>query len=274
MIRKAGRFYRRSDSRWIQRFHCNSCLKNFSIATFSPCYKQHRRRLNKSIRDLFCAKVTQRRMAIILKCNRKTIARKLKFLSVQASESRRRYFRNKKFDHIQFDDLETIEGTKLLPVTVTVAVSGCRKVLGFKVARIPAKGHLAKKSRKKYGFRKNEAPVMRDLLISEIAPLIEENALIESDEHPAYEELVKKYFPKAEYVRYKSKRSSLSGSGELKKTKYDPLFKINHSFAMFRDNMSRLVRKTWATTKSLEALEQHLSIYADYHNRILTPPLS
>ena len=56
--------------------------------------------------------------------------------------------------HIQFDELQTIEHTKLKPLSVAMAVSTKdRRIIGFRVASMPATGHLANVSRKKYGSR-------------------------------------------------------------------------------------------------------------------------
>ena len=51
---------------------------------------------------------------------------------------------------------------------------------------------------------------------------------------------------------------------------FDPLFSINHVFAMMRDNVKRLSRKTWCNTKKKELLEKHIHIYVDFHNCVLT----
>src|SRR6056297_3144295 len=177
-IMKYGFYVRKSDSRIIQRFKCKSCLHHFSSATFSRNYNQNRRRLNPLIAKQHSSLTSQRRLAIILGCNRKTIARKLKILAEQARQDHKAWIKDKVFDHVQFDDLETIEHTKMKPVTVTVIVSRSRKILGFEVARIPAKGLLASKSRKKYGLRPNEAPQARDRLFNEISSHIHPQAII------------------------------------------------------------------------------------------------
>ena len=83
----------------------------------------------------------------------------------------------------------------------------------------------------------------------------------ESDEHNFYPPVVKKYFPEAKHKRYKGGRACVAGQGELKKKKYDPLFAINHTYAMFRANINRLIRRTWNTTKEIEQLQNHLDIY-------------
>ena len=49
---------------------------------------------------------------------------------------------------IQFDELQTIEHTKLKPLSVAVAVSKREKNTGVSGIRMPATGHLAKISRK------------------------------------------------------------------------------------------------------------------------------
>jgi hypothetical protein len=214
--------------------------------------------------------MSQRRLAKKYKISRTTVARKIRFLGLKARESNKRYIQNKSYDHVQFDDLETIEHTKLKPVTVTLVVSNRRKIIGFGVARIAAKGLLAAISRKKYGLRVSEAPQMRDRLFQELRESIHPKALFESDQHPHYPDLVKKHFPQAIHKTYKSEKACISGQGELKKKKHDPLFQINHTFAMLRANINRLIRRTWNTTKCIEALEDHIHIYVNYHNSVLT----
>ena len=61
----------------------------------------------------------------------------------------------------------------------------------------------------------------------------------------------------------------MTGQGELKKLRFDPLFALNHTCAMLRANINRLFRRTWCTTKKKECLEDHLAVYMDFHNRVL-----
>ena len=72
-----------------------------------------------------------------------------------------------------------------------------------------------------------------------------------------------------EYNQFKGEKSTVSGQGELKKVAKDPLFSINHTFAMLRANVNRLIRKTWCTTKKMARLIDHLSIYVWMHNTVL-----
>ena len=91
----------------------------------------------------------------------------------------------------------------------------------------------------------------------------------ESDEYYLYPAIVAKYAKDAEHIRYKGGRGAVVGQGELKKLLRDPLFYINHSCAMLRDNLKRLSRRTWCTTKKLEQLQKHLDIYLWFHNEYI-----
>jgi hypothetical protein len=222
------------------------------------------------IRKLLASEVSHRRIALLLNTDRKTVKRKQSFLAARAREAHLKRWQGVTFDAIQLDDLETIEHTKLKPVSVPIVVSKDRKILGFKVARIPAKGRLAKLSRKKYGRRANEALQKRDELFAEVKHWISPHALVESDQHPNYPTLIKKHLPDCIHRTYKSERACVAGQGELKKKKYDPIFKVNHTLAMLRANVHRLIRRTWNTTKCLQSLEEQLWIYLDFHNEVLT----
>lgn len=168
---------------------------------------------------------------------------------------------------MQFDDLETFEHTKCKPLSVTLAVENkTRRILGFRVSRMPAKGLLAKVSRKKYGFRLDERKQAREGLFLELQRKVDKQAVIASDDNPHYPSSVRRYFKGASHRRCKGKRGCITGQGELKKVGFDPLFSLNHTFAMLRANVNRLIRKTWCTTKRPDRLALHIELYVWYHN--------
>jgi transposase-like protein len=268
---KFGYFVRGSDKRRLQRFRCLRCLRTYSQATFQQCYRQKKRRVNPWILELLCSNVSLRRVSKLLHLNRKTVVKKSIFLAIQARKKNLRSFSKLRLiNEVQFDDLETIEHTKCKPLSVTLAIEKkSRQILGFEVSQMPAKGHLAKIALKKYGFRKDRRPEGRRRLFLKLTEKILPDAVIESDESPHYKEDIKRFFPHATHQSFLGKRSSLGGQGELKKTKFDPLFSINHTFAMLRANINRLIRKTWCTTKKPERLRDHIELYVYYHNEVL-----
>jgi transposase-like protein len=270
IVRK-GHFFRKSDSRYIRRYQCLSCGKHFSTATFSPAYRQKKRRINDPLKKLLVSRGSKRRAALLLGVNRKTITRKLKFLARLAElENGKDLEQNPPNAWVQFDDLETIEHSKCKPISVTMAVEyKTRRILWFEVAKMPAKGHLAKIARKKYGPRPDERPKAREALFKKLKPHLSEATRFDTDEHPHYGKDLKRHFPKADHRCFKGRRACVAGQGEMKQGGYDPLFWINHTFASCRDNINRLTRRTWATTKKIENLRDHLHIYAHYHNTVL-----
>ena len=272
-VKKSGFFYRKSDSRKIQRFTCLICGKNFSKATFSPCYNQKKRRFNEIIFKLLSSGVSMRRIALILNLNRITVKKKMIFLAKRAKKKHEELLNNlqkKPIYNLQFDDLITSEHTKMKPLSISIAVDATKRIiLGAEVSRIPAFGHLAEKSRKKYGLRPNEHSSGLLRLFKKLKNVVQKKAIIKSDEHQLYPRFVRKYFPESSHLRFKGERGSVIGQGELKKVKFDPLFTLNHTCAMLRANINRLIRRTWCTTKKTEMLQNHLYIYMDFHNSIL-----
>ena len=193
------------------------------------------------------------------------------FLGLKARLSQKKFLNSirGKVKHMQFDDMISVEHTKMKPLTISLAIDvKSRVLLGARVAPIGAFGHLADLSRKKYGPRMNRHKEALEELFQGMRHTLSAFPKIESDEHKFYPEFVRKYAPKSEYIRHKGGRGAVVGQGELKKLTYDPLFILNHTCAMLRANINRLHRKTWCTTKKPERLQIHLDIFMDYYNQI------
>jgi len=219
-----------------------------------------------------------RRSALLLKINRKTVARRLPFLADGARVAQQAFlkrYEKKKALSVQFDDLETFEHSKHRPVSVALAVEQkTRVILGFSLSQMPAKGVTASYSREKYGPRADRRPEGWNLLFSELKRVVAPDAYFLSDQNPHYPHYVKKFFPLSQHRTVKGGRGAIRGQGELKKVTFDPLFSLNHTFAMLRANISRLIRKTWCTTKKMDRLADHIALYVSFHNRkLLKPPL-
>ena len=175
----------------------------------------------------------------------------------------------KKIDDVQFDDLITTEHSKLKPLSVTTAVTSNRRILEMKVSQMPPTGHLAKKSYEKYGWREDRRPQGIEDLLKSLKPHLVKAPRFLSDQHPFYPNKVAKVFPHATHHTVKGVKACVVGQGELKGKGKDPLFAINHTLAMLRANVNRLVRRTWCTTKKPDRLEDHLYLYAYFHNTFL-----
>lgn len=266
-----GFFYRTCDSRWVQRFRCRHCHKTCSRATFSRWFRHKKRAKNEQLRRHFASSGTIRRAARTFSLNRKTVERKLMTLGFEAeAKLRMENLSRRKVRVVEFDDMETFEHTKFKPLSITLAVQKrTRRILCLEVSTMAAKGLLAEKARRKYGHRVDGRARARGELFRQLQHIVHEKALIKSDQNPHYVADVAKFFPMARHVQFQGRRPASTGQGEIKKGKFDPLYALNHTCAMFRANVSRLVRKTWVTTKRIDRLRAHLFIYADYHNEHL-----
>ena len=268
-------FFSRKDGSRHQRYRCQDCGATTSDAFFNPCYRQRRRDLNPLIFGHLVSCVSMRRSARLLKTNRKTVVRKFLVLGKfcdQKLASDRAFFAPA--SEVEFDDLETFVHTKMKPLSVLMVVeSGTRHILGWSVATMAAKGRLAKASVKKYGKQRDERKFKRDQLFMDLKPHIEPWAIIKSDQNPHYSSEVKKHFPFAEHKTFKGRKGCVVGQGELKGGGFDPLFTLNHTFAMFRDNMKRLSQQTWCTTKKKDRLHLHIAMYVMWHNYGLIPQI-
>jgi len=254
-----------------------TCSRTFSNATFEPEYRQRRRDLNESIRKLYCSEVSQRRIAKLHGISRKTVVRKVLFLADLAKKEHEAELKamargnpENKIKEVHFDEMETFEHTKCKPLSIPLVVcANTRKILGLSVASMPANGPLAKLAIQKYGPRKDQRAMKARQLFSELKDAIDPKAKISTDQNPKYPSWLNPYFPHASRKVYKGRRGCIVGQGELKKIGFDPLFSLNHTAAMIRANVNRLMRRTWCTTKKADRLLAHLYLYAQYHNTVL-----
>ena len=268
---KKGFYRRKQDSREVQRFYCCKCRCYFSSQTYKSNFKDQKSRVNTPLLRLLCSGVSQRRCAKVLFINQKTVARKIRKLA-RACREYNHSFKSTSLpvQSFLFDEMETFEHSKCKPLSIGVSVEyESRRILSMKVASMPAKGLLAKKARKKYGYRKDDRRKAISALLEEIKVSSISRPEIRSDMNPRYDRLVSQVFPKGWYHQYKGRRGCVVGQGELKRGGYDPLFYLNHTCAMIRDNLKRLSRRTWCTTKKKAGLIDLLDIYQYYHNHTL-----
>lgn len=277
IVRK-GFYFRRSDGQRVRRLQCRNCGKNFSSGGCSSRYRQKKRQINHRLALLLNSGVSQRRAAHLLRVNRKTVVRKFRFLAQEARNEHAAFIaalssQEQRIGYVQFDDLETSEHSKCKPLSVALAVEPkTRKILGFQVSQMPAKGHLARVAYQRYGPRNDERPQGWNQLLASLKSVVAPDTRFLSDENPHYPPYVKRHFPKGTHECVKGQRGCVAGQGELKKIGFDPLFSLNHTCAMLRANLNRLFRRTWCTTKTRAGLIDHLSLYVSFHNQVLTGP--
>lgn len=272
-IIKKGTFPRKDDSKRVPRYHCKICGQNFSSATFSWTYHQKKRKINQEIRRLLIANVCMNRIAVLVGVDYKTVARRLEALSRECQRRNEktlmRATKGKKFTDIQLDELETFEQSKLTPLSVPVVVSKERLILGFDVCSMPPHEVYEARSLAKFGpIPDDRTPALKGLL-ERIKSAVYDFVSIRADECHRYPWAVYQAFPGARLQTFYARKAKPQGFGELKTGSRDPLWAINHTLAKLRANISRLNRRTWATTKKRTRLIQHLWIFVESQNRYI-----
>ena len=188
---------------------------------------------------------------------------KFLWLTAQAQATRERL--RFSAECIVFDELETIHHTKCKPLSIAIAVNEKYQILSLQVAEMPAKGRLARFSRRKYGPRKDD----RDQVMGQTLRSLQERLMmtptrILSDAKASYRKHVVANFPMVSYEthnRSMKERHRERLHEKMQKQKFDPLFAVNQRCAKLRSDIRRLTRRSWCTTKKPENLQRHLDLY-------------
>jgi len=273
---RRGRYTRACDGRSVQRFQCKRCKRTFSTQTFRVDRGLHKPHLDDKIfRDLV-SKVTQRQITRNHECNRKTVARRNKVFGKHCRSFHERALRASRSasawpGRFLLDELETYEhNRRLKPVTVPLLVhKQSHFIVHVAVGTLPPRKPLSEANKRKLAaFEKDEGKRRSQSRekVSECCEVLkqicpgESIVTVATDEKHTYRSLLKKSFGARvvhETTHSKEPRSYLN-----------PLFVVNHTFAMLRDGLSRLVRRTWAASKEREKLEWHLWLYSAWRNYV------
>lgn len=257
---KKGYYKTKHNYQPVPRYQCKTCKKYFSSQTFKDTYKQKKPELNKEVFKYYSSAMTQRRLAKTLDCNLKTVVRKFLFLADKARKIHNKRVSLIKTNIIMIDEMETSEHTKMKPLSIAIIVDGSGKeIIDLCVAEMNCKGHLAKRSQEKYGYREDWREDAMDEVLNTAKKCANENVKVFTDGKTSYPSAILRAFPKATIEVSVSR-------GKRHDTEFDPLFGINHMAAVLRHDLSRLSRRTWVTTKKAERLQAHLDMYIAYRN--------
>ena len=269
-IQRHGTYRRRCDGRLVQRFRCLECCSTFSTQAFRLDYRLRRPRLALELWSLFISKVTHRQAARLLGCNRKTVAQRLDLLG--------EHCRSWHYERLgaaglqgtfQLDELETFEHSRRLqPLTVPVLIQrGSYLVVDLAVAPLPCRGGLGEVDRRRkarreavHGKRRSGSREAVERCLSTLLGCLQGRALLETDAKPAYGASMGRVL--------QGRVAHRPHSGRGRRDYGHPLFPINHTLALLRDGVSRLVRRTWAASKKALRLQRHLWIWACWRNYV------
>lgn len=267
-----GSYRTRTRPQPIPRARCQTCKITFSIQTFRYDYHDHRPDLNMQIAMLLATGLGYRMTARNLGISPSTVQFKGRKLGLHAGllhVNLRQGVRGTRAYVI--DELETFENRSIDTLTVPVLVEAQTWYLididVDSIRRLSAKGtrrrclqeeeEAANKRKRPDNSRKAVARVLQKL--AEL-PRRGEVSII-SDLKSSYPRLVREAFGK-------DLRSHERTSSKVARTTANPLFPVNVTHAMMRDNLGRLRKKSWLASKKAAYLKLHLNLYVMYRNLI------
>lgn len=275
--RHRGRYWRACDGRWIPRFLCRVCKRSFSSQTFRSSYRYRKPFLHHQLLALLCSKVTRRQAARILQVNRKTV--ELRFLRMgmiahdfHLAQLRLCEGRGGMNGVFQLDELETFEHhRKLKPVTMSVLIERKSYFIvysraGALPARRPLKKHeleLLAAIEAKEGKRCSESRACVRTAFEALHRVLDPAS-------PVHLQTDKKQSYPVECKRASGDRPLIhkTTSSRLRRDYHNLLFPINHTLAMMRDGVSKLVRRSWGACKKRDRLQLAVWIWMVYRNYI------
>jgi transposase-like protein len=276
-FKRRGLYLRKCDGRKVQRFQCLVCGLSFSVQTFRTDYRWRKPGLHFRVFEGLVSKTSLRQMARLLGVRRPTIERRFRRLGKQAKEFHLAMLRRANAGNgingvFQLDEQETFEtDRRLRPVTFPVLIERSSYFVVYgKAAPLGCRGRLSKKKKvqrekqeEEEGRRRSESRKAVFTCFFALAHAHEAGVGIDlqTDLKSSYGRLFKKAVGKqfASHQKVSGKAPRCYGS---------VLFPINHTLAMMRDGISRLVRRSWGVSKLRSRLELHFWVWVAYRNFI------
>jgi transposase-like protein len=262
---KYGYFTPRSTRQKTPRYKCKNkdCGKIFSAHTEKKSVWQKKPSINVPLFKLLVSGVSLRRASEILDVDYNTVIFHFEYLADQSKEMHHKHMQTLKTSFIQVDELETFVHARAKALSVPMAVRfKTGEILGFAVAKMPAKGKLADIGISHYDWVVDERPLKFQSMLTSIQQCFKPSITFKSDAKGAYKTWIAKVVPHAQIEQIVGNKNVPRGSDK----QFDELFAINNTFARMRHDMNRLARKTWSTTKSISGLEKHIWLYVAWNN--------
>lgn len=267
---RRGSYQPRCRTEPVPRFCCRGCGKGFSRQTFRHDYRDRRPACNGPLFDLLCSGVGFRQAGRLLQLDVHSVqgkARKMartcgplhENLGARLPEGR----------SYVLDEEETFEGASIRPLTMPVLIEqDSWFVVGTAVGpirRLARRGtrrrRLQDRAEQEHGRRPDRSAACVRAVLEQLRQRLPAGPLLlRSDQKASYCRLLRSVFgDRAQHVRI---------SGRLQRGTHNPLFPINTTLAMTRDNMGRLRRRSWLVTKQAACLQLHLHLFTVYRNYV------
>lgn len=265
---RMGSYRPRCRTEAVPRFRCRVCKRYFSRQTFRYDCRDRRPECNEPLLGFLHSGVGLRQAGRLLKLDVHSVQGKLR----KMGRTFRRLHRNlcpKLAGERTYvlDEEETYEGASIRPLTMPVLIDKEHWfVVAMTAGSIRRLAPPGTRRRRKQdcdelarGPRKDRSQRCVHAVLRVLANRIGDSRLVlRTDQKGSYAVLAQKVF--GDRVQHETT------SGLQIRTSFNPLFPINTTLAMTRDNLGRLRRRSWLVTKRAERLRAHLAIFTIYRN--------
>lgn len=252
-----------------QRFRCLECRKTFSRQTFRHDYRDRRPDLNHKLFLLLSSGVGFQQAAYLLKIDQATAQHKMHRFSRTCRLLHDNLCRQMPEGRSYLlDEEESYEQASIRPLTVPIVIE--RKsyfVVATAVGSIrrlapegTARRRRQERDERVRGKRPDESRRCVEQVMRALKQRVTGSIVLSTDKKSSYATLAKEVFG------YDVAHTTTAGSAP--RTTFNPLFPINHTVAMGRDNCGRLRRRSWLVSKLAKWLRGQLSIFTVFRNYI------
>ena len=240
----------------LQQYKCRSCKHRFTTNALKKTYRQRKPELNKKVMKLYCEGNTLRGIGRILGISYNTVVAKFKMMALLARDRHLKAINEGEIEtkYVQFDEMETFEETREKPLGIQLSIRPkTGQIICAKVCRIPIKAlSVPPRIKEEYFKQTNKKEAISDMLIETSKVLNPKYSVLSCDGSTQNVSLAKKICDKSLI--------------ETHVNDYAGMWRLNHTCAKLRHHISRLVRKTWATTKKMERLQMHFDLFIACQN--------
>lgn len=266
--RPRGRYQPKCRAEPVPRFRCLCCGHSFSRQTFRHDYRDHRPETNAPLLRLLVSGVGLRQAGRNLDLGIRAVVQKLHKFAATLGLLHGNLCR-KLPEGLTFllDEEESFETSKGFPVTMPVVM---HRDTWFVVAtavepirRLARRGSKLRRYQdhheRLHGRREDRSRVAVRTVLQSLAQRVAAGSLtMLTDEKSSYGKLLHESF--GDRVLH------LRTPGKAPRTVANPLFPINTTMAMTRDNNGRLRRKSWLHSKKRCYLADQLTLFLVYRN--------
>src|SRR5262245_45695952 len=266
---RRGYYQPRCRAEPVQRYHCKTCNHSFSRQTFRHDYGDRRPEVNELFWTLLVSGIGLRQLGRVLKLNIRSVQNKQRKMARTCALLHHNLSPRLPLGRTYvLDEEETYESASIRPLTMPVLIE---KETWFVVStavgtiRRLAKAGTKRRARQdreeKQRRRPDESSKCVKQVLSELACRVPAGAIpLRSDQKASYGVLAREVFG--------DRLEHATTAGTRIRTTHNPLFPINTTMAMTRDNLGRLRRRSWLVTKKGERLQHHLALFTVYRNYV------